>query len=291
MNKAQPINTFSLRKKDESLGFTILKLSEFRAKEPIINRCTPHKINFYLMIVITKGNGLHEIDFKKYNYSKGDIIFISKGQVHQWDATQTSEGYMLIFNDNYLTKYFTLFHDSSFEIPFNQSLNSPLLSLSQEINSKTFKTIFEDIYDEFKISNSAFKTEIINSQLRIVFLKLQSLLKFKRNNKKDAQLDLFLRFQESVELYLRKSRNATDYLKWLSVSYIELNNACKCFSNKTIKEYIDTIIIVNAKRSLTNKSIPINKIAFDLGFDEATNFTKFFKKRTQFTPRKFRQLL
>ena len=51
------------------------------------------------------------------------------------------------------------------------------------------------------------------------------------------------------------------------------------------------IHIVNAKRSLTNKSIPINKIAFDLGFDEATNFTKFFKKRTQFTPRKFRQLL
>jgi AraC family transcriptional activator of pobA len=42
-----------------------------------------HKHDFYLILVIDKGSGLHIIDFEKYNVRDNMVFFLSPGQAHQ----------------------------------------------------------------------------------------------------------------------------------------------------------------------------------------------------------------
>jgi YesN/AraC family two-component response regulator len=49
--------------------------------------------------------------------------------------------------------------------------------------------------------------------------------------------------------------------------------------------------IIKAQAMLNTSDTPIYNIAHELGFDEVTNFTKFFKKYTGQTPSQFRKVL
>jgi len=57
---------------------------------------------------------------------------------------------------------------------------------------------------------------------------------------------------------------------------------------KTPKQLIDERILLEAKRLLVHSNDPGKIIGLSLGFDEPTNFNKFFKKHTGKTPSEFR---
>ena len=83
------------------------------------------------------------------------------------------------------------------------------------------------------------------------------------------------------------TRNAKDYCISLNTTYRKLNSTCKILTNKTIKGFIDDFLILKAKRLLSEREENISQISYKMGFDEVTNFTKFFKKHTQQTPKSF----
>jgi AraC-like DNA-binding protein len=56
----------------------------------------------------------------------------------------------------------------------------------------------------------------------------------------------------------------------------------------TAKRVIIERIILEAKRLLAHSSDPVAGISSHLGFDEPTNFVKFFKRETDLTPTQFR---
>ena len=65
----------------------------------------------------------------------------------------------------------------------------------------------------------------------------------------------------------------------------------KQYLGDTPANIIQSVKILEAKRKLANKELSIQEIAFDLGFDQPTYFTKYFKKATGTTPKEFQSLL
>jgi AraC-like DNA-binding protein len=55
------------------------------------------------------------------------------------------------------------------------------------------------------------------------------------------------------------------------------------------KAFIASRISLEAKRLLVHTDVSVTLIAESLGFSEATNFIKFFKRETGCTPAEFRQ--
>ena len=72
-------------------------------------------------------------------------------------------------------------------------------------------------------------------------------------------------------------------------TYKHLNIVCKEVINKTAKQYIDEFVILEAKRNLVNSTIKSTELAYLMGFEESTNFVKYFKKHTGFTPNHFKK--
>src|ERR1700741_4514334 len=54
----------------------------------------PHKHDFFLTLLFTRGRGVHEIDFIKHEVKPGSIFMMAPGQVHDWNLSDDTEGYV-----------------------------------------------------------------------------------------------------------------------------------------------------------------------------------------------------
>ena len=68
-----------------------------------------------------------------------------------------------------------------------------------------------------------------------------------------------------------------------------LSRMCIAAVGVPAKVVINQRLILEAKRLLAHTTLPVQSIGSALGFDEATNFVKFFRKATGTTPLTFRQ--
>ena len=79
------------------------------------------------------------------------------------------------------------------------------------------------------------------------------------------------------------------YCEKLFVTEKRLNKATTQILGKTPKQMIDERLLLEAKRLLVHETHTIKEIAYELGFDEPTNFIKYFRKHTQKSPTEFRE--
>ena len=68
----------------------------------------------------------------------------------------------------------------------------------------------------------------------------------------------------------------------------QLASAVRQAVGMTPKAYLDQRRLLEAKRLLSFSELSIKEVAFKLGFDEPTNFNKFFRKHADLSPGDFR---
>nr|WP_305051013.1 AraC family ligand binding domain-containing protein [Elizabethkingia bruuniana] len=60
----------------------------------------PHRHDFYVTVLFTQGSGVHEIDFQSYDVQAGSLFFLSPGQIHSWELSDDTDGYIFFFLRN-----------------------------------------------------------------------------------------------------------------------------------------------------------------------------------------------
>lgn len=248
---------------------------------------SPHRVNFYVMLYIECGEGNHLIDFSPFPFAAGSFIFINKGQVHAFDFSHKLQGKAIVFTDDFLAKV---------QANMNVSLFSPLYL------SKRYYPVFTPEVDTLR-SCQAIMSEI-NKELHrdnesgclimLLFSALLSLIERNRphyctNHSNPNQVKLFNRFIELLEKDFAVSREASYYAKQLNTTYKTLNESCKSIINQTAKQCIDAYTIIEAKRRLIIEQKQVQQVAFELGFEEPSNFVKYFRKHNFLSPLQFQK--
>ena len=80
-----------------------------------------------------------------------------------------------------------------------------------------------------------------------------------------------------------------EYAAMMKVSEWKLNQATTTTLDKAPKAMIDERVMLEAQRMMVYGSQSVKEIGFELGFDEPTNFIKYFRKHTGSTPLEFRE--
>lgn len=78
------------------------------------------------------------------------------------------------------------------------------------------------------------------------------------------------------------------YAEKLNITKRTLDNAVQAMYGCTAKRFVIAKALEKAKKLLRGTEIPIKNISQDLGFSEESNFSNFFKKHTNMSPRDFR---
>ncbi len=274
-------------KVNDNFGFEIVPISNIaeHKKSYEHNPELPHQVKFYNLIFFSKGKGQHFIDFKWYDVKKNTLLYVSKEQINAFKFSDNLEGYCIIFTEDYLMKCLEILpRDAVFRL-FMPQLFTPIVEVP---TASDFKNYLELLIKES--ITDAFNRDIITESLFTVLLSKAEHYKqsqtFHVND--SSKIKLFQKFHALLEEKFSESRSADFYAKELAITYKHLNVICRELVNKTAKTVIDDFIILQAKRNLINSDIKSTELAYKLGFEDPTNFSKYFKKSTGLTPKSFK---
>ncbi|MFK7808103.1 MAG: helix-turn-helix domain-containing protein [Saprospiraceae bacterium] len=249
----------------------------------------PHRLNFYAVLFILEGEGRHYIDFKEYHYRKGSVIYIAKGQVHAFEWNDEREAYFMLFTAGFLERS-TVGSNMMQQLSlYNYHLHEPVMKLKKK-QRVLFTELVSRMKEEYDSSDDWLTEEIILSSMKI-FLMFAERIRRKRLQKKPRSVfhEAFIEFQKLLQDHIFKSRQVQFYAETMMMSTKKLNRITRDVMEKSAKEYINDFLILEIKRLLMNTSLSIKEISYQSGFEEPTNFVKYFKKQVGETPLGFRK--
>ena len=104
----------------------------------------------------------------------------------------------------------------------------------------------------------------------------------------DYRERLFTRFIELLNRHGTTEHAIPFYANQLCLSPNRLSAVIKEYSGKTVMQWLNCRLVLQAKVLLRGGIDPIGDIAFALGFDEQGSFARFFKRETGMTPTEYR---
>ncbi|NOQ70595.1 MAG: helix-turn-helix domain-containing protein [Crocinitomix sp.] len=264
-------------------------LEELMLREDLLKDHSPfelHRIGFNAILINTGEEVRHKVDFKEISIKKNDALVLVKGQVHSFGDSDKYKGYLILMNDEFMLKHLSASAQQHLHLLKPLYFSSPKYTLN-EIQLSKISTI-ENIWNNQK--QVFFEDILANHLINFLFL-LQAVESSQQMDPttieyRDSQL--FVKFNALIQQHLASNRNALFYAEKLAISYKVLNSICKSITRGTAKEYIDEIVTLEAKRLIVTKKASILETAIECGFQDATNFSKYFKKRTGFTPGQFK---
>lgn len=284
------IPSISFESSENATDIEFLRISELLSRmddQHDHNPRQPHRLTFFALLIVTEGVGSHQVDLKKYPLEKGSVLKIAKGQVHSFQDGIRYDGYLLVFTEDFVLKYFSKSSIDFISHLYNYHISDPL------VEGSTFNEPFLDqVIKEFESDNTYAQKNIVAKMLELYLLKLERVSHTATTTKLHKEhYPLFFQFKNLVEKNYRDTRNVKDYAEIMSISTKHLNTVVQDFTLNTAKHFIDQYVTLEIKRAILSTDQSLKEIAYELGFDEVTNFTKFFKKHTEITPKEYKSSL
>ncbi|WP_121965757.1 AraC family transcriptional regulator [Myroides sp. N17-2] len=226
----------------------------------------PHRHSFFSLVWFTKGSGFYVIDFEEYEIKPDRIFLISPKQVHNWDYSENSKGYIL-----------------TIDYAFGKELDINHISLYLDIKDRykeLLQVVFFDLIENFqKAGNLTIDIQYVYKQLERFIT--QNQLKYNTANSQLTELKILLA-KNQQSLY-----TVEQYATKLNISTEQLNTLCKTHTGISAKQFILDLKITEAKRQLIYTTNNINEVAYNLGFVDSSYFSRIFKKKTNLSPSLF----
>lgn len=246
----------------------------------ILLKSLPVEIDFYLLALKDK----IEVQSPVESMSDSYLYLDKPGNKIEWDLNNPFSGYAIFVNEKLMSK---TIKDISFA---NYDKHEALFLTLEE--KDTLYDLFSKSYKEFQKGN--FSKEVLISYASLIisytqiYYERQFVARSKIYNKVVAnfyqQLDAFLNNENglselpSVTYFAEKANLSTNYF----------GDLIKHFTGTSPIDHIHEGIIQIAKNKLRQTKLSVSEIAYSLGFDYPTYFTRFFRQQTGISPKVFR---
>ncbi len=249
----------------------------------------PHRHDFFEVLFLRKGSGLHVIDGNKYEIKPPCVFFMSPGQAHKLELSHDIEGFIFIFtSDFYLLNRGN--QDSLIEFPFFYTIHqdNPPLLLQRESDIAFLETLFRQGITEIKdITEST--PELLRSILDLILTTCAARYQMNKELLHTGKGQILVKkFFHLIEEHNQKNLLLSDYALMIGVTPNHLTQIVKVLTGKTSSQIIKAKQLLEIKRLLAHTTFSVSEIANQLNFEDQSYFTKFFKRETGLTPIQYR---
>ena len=277
-----------INSKTSRFQFDCISYEDLLKKKPTDhNQFEFHKLSFYVILLFTDKNGKYNINFNDYEFEKGSLFTLRKDNIHKFYDNK-AKGELLVFTEDFILSHSNEIEASKTFLLFNEMLASPKLQL-EKTEYKEITTLVNLIKEEYLESRDDYSLSIIRSYIQVVITKL-----FRIKAKDQLVFDdhkylaMFLRLQGLIEKECFRHKKVSFYAQQMGVTAKTLNNVTQSILHKTTKSVINDIVIIQSKRLIINSNESLTQIAYQVGFEDPTNFFKYFRKYTGMSPSQFK---
>lgn len=250
----------------------------------------PHRKTVIDFLVLTRGTMVRQIGLTRHEVPARSFIFLPAYQIcsEEW-MSDDIEGFYCHFAPELLTR-----HGSSQpleqEFPFLRFQGQPLITLSEALFRDTLLLVnrLERVYQ----NNRDDAEELLRLYLLTLLTELKQAMppaQFSDTLSVHSTLRTTQLYKHALAQFIYEKQQVSDYARLLHISPNHLNKCVKLATGQSARELLDEMVLLEAKLLLAQTDLSISEVAFKIGKQAPGNFTRFFRSKTGFSPKHFRQ--
>jgi AraC-like DNA-binding protein len=270
---------------DGSYLFEMLE-SNGQYNEPPSIFLAPHRKDYYSLVFVKQGSSRHWVDMTPYMLKPDTFYFSTPHQIQVKEQVKPLIGTILRFTDDFLA------------IEENQLLKrlpviqNPNNGHELELNAENvvfIENVLDKMLDEYTQKRD-WRNGMLLAYLRVLLIYVSRLYteQFVDDTRGEDRV-LLKKFRNLIDEQYSRVHDVTAYADLLCISPGHLSEVIKRQSGKTAIEHIHERLLLEAKRLLFHTENSVKEIAFQLGFDDAPYFNRFFKRLSSQTPAAYRK--
>ncbi|MES2275720.1 MAG: helix-turn-helix transcriptional regulator [Bacteroidota bacterium] len=271
---------------------SVIDHADFYARRP--KEDAIYRFGFYT-ISCKKFEGVLKYGKGYYDFSEGSLLFTAPGQViAPGPDVKVDEGWALFVHPDLIhgTDLGKKIHQFTF---FNYEANEAL-HISEE-EKLIIKDCVAKIEREYSQNIDKHSQGLIVSNIELLLNYCNRFYDRQFYTRAKVNSDVVQAFEKLLRDYFSQSTlietglpNVKYFASRLNLSPNYLSDLLSKFTGKTTQEHIHLELVDKAKSLLWGTNNAISEIAYSLGFEHPSHFTKLFKSKTGKSPSEYRQL-
>ena len=286
-------------KKDKTLHYDGLELPESLphildqdfwlldniTKLALIMMESPMKFTSTTAIFVRKGNGRAEINLQKFDIVAPCIVVIQSDQIMQpLEMSEDFEAAFIVMSDKLVDELANHIEEKELLLRFKEK---PMFRISNQY-VQDFNTLFMVLKQVMNDNANPYKFKIVVHTIVAFFYNLAIRCMEEDPEDMTSQAYLTSQFLKLAQQHFKKERFLEFYANQLQITTKHLSRTVKAETGFTAGDWLDRLVLLEAKVLLKSSNMNIQQIAEELNFPSQSFFGKYFKHNVGLTPKQFR---
>ncbi len=254
----------------------------------------PCRINAFITILCIRGSVNIVHNLKRYTVS-GDCFFISiPDSIIQIESWERFEIFITAITEDYTREM--IFDNRKSGAMLLSIKNHPFFRLKRDEADSLTRTFHSLTDDMLLFRDQAYSDEILSSSFNLAVYKLFSIISKHQDlssvNIKSVtsrQEEHYNRFIQLLDRNFKQERSIGFYASEICITPKYLSTLVKEMSGRTAAEWIDGMVVMEAKHLLKYTGMSIKEISEYLNFPNQSFFSRYFRRETGLTPGRYRR--
>ena len=250
----------------------------------------PSRLNALIIGVGTEGETSLTSNLQEFRLKKDSLFIFSPKHILQVQSNNRFKAHLIVIAPDFLKR---INIDTKRMMPlFLQFGSLPCMELTQA-ESQSLRSFISMVEQELKGSETDFSSEIIGGLIAATIYKVGDILThyLTEHPEVDSPIhnraeEYFRQFTELLGEHYKHERSVGFYARQLCITPKYLTTLIKRISGKSVSEWIDNYVILEAKTLLKYSNMSVQEIAYYLNFPNQSFFGSYFKRNAGMSPYK-----
>ena len=254
----------------------------------------PSRLNALIIGVGTEGETSLTSNLQEFRLKKDSLFIFSPKHILQVQSNNRFKAHLIVIAPDFLKR---INIDTKRMMPlFLQFGSLPCMELTHA-ESQSLRSFISMVEQELKGSETDFSSEIIGGLIAATIYKVGDILThyLTEHPEVDSPIhnraeEYFRQFTELLGEHYKHERSVGFYARQLCITPKYLTTLIKRISGKSVSEWIDNYVILEAKTLLKYSNMSVQEISYQLNFPNQSFFGCYFKRLTGMSPSQYKAL-
>lgn len=252
----------------------------------------PCRINAFVIGIGTEGETDVTFNLQEYRLQKNTLFLYTPKNIIQIQSDENFKAHSIAITSDFIQR---LNIDTARMMPlFLQFAGNPCLPLTDE-ECRTLRGFISQIERQTQTPDAPFTQEVLGGLVSALIYKVGSVLQHyleehprERSASKNRAEEYFRQFMLLLGEHYKTERSVGFYATQLYITPKYLTTLIRRVSSKSVSEWIDNYVILEAKTLLKYSNMSVQEIAYSLNFPNQSFFGSYFKRNTGMSPSQYK---